>query len=217
MLIRIHWPFHNTPQNFVFSCSFGAFNIELICGHSVSEKCDEYTWQAKNVMYYMELWSTKHTRNSCTAPVAQWIRRVPTEHEILGSIPGGGTGRLAQMVERSLSMREARGSIPRLSTSLLVTWRTFKCRNACFSVMHICYVVLDSRRYASENYKSHLQNIVSFVMLFCKKDLLLQTSSVQATTQLICFVHCRTVGAILPAKNLRKTGFEPAPPKRSVP
>ena len=49
------------------------------------------------------------------APVAQWIRRVPTEHEILGSIPGGGIGRLAQMVERSLSMREARGSIPRLS------------------------------------------------------------------------------------------------------
>ena len=29
--------------------------------------------------------------NSSSAPVAQWIRRLPTEQEIVGSIPAGGT------------------------------------------------------------------------------------------------------------------------------
>ena len=32
-----------------------------------------------------------HGTNSSSAPVAQWIRRLPTEQEIVGSIPAGGT------------------------------------------------------------------------------------------------------------------------------
>ena len=39
----------------------------------------------------LRLYITLEYRELGDAPVAQWIRRLPTEQEILGSIPGGGT------------------------------------------------------------------------------------------------------------------------------
>ena len=49
------------------------------------------------------------------ASLAQWIRRVPTEHEILGSNPRRGchVSSMAQLVERMAVNHKVRGSNPR--------------------------------------------------------------------------------------------------------
>ena len=52
------------------------------------------------------------------APIAQLVERYTCNVKVSCSIHGGSLaneGELAQMVERTLSMREARGSMPRFS------------------------------------------------------------------------------------------------------
>ena len=54
------------------------------------------------------------------APIAQLVERYTCNVKVSCSIHGGSLaneGELAQMVERTLSMREARGSMPRFSKS----------------------------------------------------------------------------------------------------
>jgi hypothetical protein len=42
-------------------------------------------------LFFIQTIMVTAATNSSSAPVTQWIRRLPTEQEIVGSIPAGGT------------------------------------------------------------------------------------------------------------------------------